>query len=79
MSPSLNPTAVPEALSVLNECSFAMVSMLVVSAASIALPSKPCFAAIPQPSCTLYLAVRYETNAEAKLTLGRLYFSDERT
>lgn len=79
ISPSLNPTAVPEALSVLNECFFAMVSILDVSAASIALPSKPRVAAIPQPSCTLHDVVRYESSVKDKLTLDRLYFSKERT
>ena len=79
ISPSLNPTAVPDALSVLNECFWAMASMLGVSAASMALPSKPCVAAIPQPSCTLHRAVRHQSSVEETLTLDRLYFSTEPT
>ena len=79
ISPSLNPTAVPEALSVLNECFLAIVSILEVSAASIALPSRPRVAAIPQPSCTLHDAVRYESSAKETLTLDRLCFSKEQT
>ena len=68
IKPSLKPTAVPWALRVRYECFSAMLSIFVVSAASIAFPAVPFSGAMPQPSWTLTLEVRKINDGEENYT-----------